>query len=205
MASSNSTIFSNVDETSCAASAGPAMKETEIAEHIQLIAKCIKSYPDFPKQGVLFRDVFSILREPKVFPVLRDVLVALTKKLNPIPECIAALDARGFLFGPLIALELKVPFIPIRKKGKLPGEVISQTYTLEYGTDCLEIQKESITKGVNVLVVDDLLATGGSMKAAIDLLEKAGAEVIGCLIIVEIMELNGRGKLTKPVIPIVQY
>ncbi|XP_018562936.1 adenine phosphoribosyltransferase [Anoplophora glabripennis] len=178
-----------------------ASKESKL----QIIEKHIKSYPDFPKKGVLFRDVFAVLQNPEVFQLLSDVLVETAKEINPPVETVAALDSRGFLFGPLISLALKIPFVPIRKKGKLPGEVMSYSYIKEYGQDTLEIQVGSIQKGKRVLIVDDLLATGGSLKGAIDLVTKIGGEVVASLIVIELKGLSGRDGITSDIISLIKY
>lgn len=138
-------------------------------------------------------------------PVLRDVLLAFVQKIGPPVECVVAIDARGFLLGPLIALELHVPFVPIRKKGKLPGTVISEQYALEYGQSTVEIQENSVRQGQRVLVVDDLLATGGSLNAACKLVKGLGGEVAGCLVLMELTELKGREKVAADIISVIQY
>ncbi|KAI4467261.1 adenine phosphoribosyltransferase [Holotrichia oblita] len=141
-------------------------------EKIELIKKNIGLYPDFPKAGVLFRDTCTILRQPNAFQALKEVLVQCVRVHFVETECIGGLDARGFLIGPIIALELRIPFIPIRKRGKLPGKVTTEEYTKEYGKDAVEIQDESVTAGAKILLVDDLLATGGSLQASCNLIEK---------------------------------
>ncbi|KAK5648981.1 hypothetical protein RI129_003873 [Pyrocoelia pectoralis] len=156
---------------------------------INLIKNTIKSYPDFPKPGVLFRDIFAVLNQPDVAAVLYEVLCEEAKSISPPVDCIAALDARGFLFGTIIAKELNIPFVPIRKKGKLPGDVQSVRYQLEYREDEVEIQTETIRPGQRVLIVDDLLATGGTLAAAVQLITKLGADAV-CLIIIELTDLE---------------
>ncbi|GFG30967.1 hypothetical protein Cfor_06916, partial [Coptotermes formosanus] len=132
-------------------------------EKLELVKRNISSYPDFPKPGILFRDLFSLLRNPRAFRALQDVMIEhISSQLTPRPEAVVALEARGFVLGPLIALHFDIPFIPVRKRGKLPGEVMQASFTLEYGTDIFEIQSSSITGGLNVLIIDDLLATGGT-------------------------------------------
>nr|CAD7432690.1 unnamed protein product [Timema monikensis] len=134
----------------------------EFKEDIELVKSNISSYPDFPKPGILFRDIFSIFNNPKAAKALDSVLLRYVRKIVPQTDVVVALESRGFLFGPTLALELGVPFVPVRKKGKLPGTVYQQSYALEYGTDILEIQASSIQLGQKVLIVDDLIATGGS-------------------------------------------
>ncbi|VDI42927.1 coiled-coil domain-containing protein 102A [Mytilus galloprovincialis] len=130
-------------------------------EKIAKIKQCITGHPDFPKPGILFRDIFPVLRDASVFKMLIDVLVDHVKSKTPNVEIIVGLDSRGFLFGPIIAQELGISFVPVRKAGKLPGEIFQVTYSLEYGQDKFEIQKDSIKPGAKVVIVDDLLATGG--------------------------------------------
>lgn len=178
---------------------------TNFQGKIDLVRNAICSYPDFPKPGILFRDVFSVLREPVAFKALHEVFVEHVKNLSPPVQAIAALESRGFLFGPKLALEFGIPFIPIRKKGKLPGNVESISYELEYGKDTFEIQLDGLKKGINVLIVDDLLATGGSMGAACQLLKKAGLEISQCLVVMELKDLSGRSKITEPVHAFIQY
>lgn len=153
---------------------------------------------------------------------MKEVLVSCVKKNFPDAQCVAALDARGFLFGPLIALELQLPFIPIRKRGKLPGKILSEEYSLEYGTvrkiyiyniyflysalqDVLQIQQDSIKDGVKVLLVDDLLATGGSLAASCKLIHKCNAEVVGCLVIIELEALQGASRINVPLHSLIKY
>ncbi|CAG2162486.1 unnamed protein product [Oppiella nova] len=136
---------------------------------LERIKETVKSYPDFPKKGILFRDLFPVLREPKVFTELIDLMAERIAAIEPKAEAIIGLESRGFLLGTPLALRLKLPFIPVRKPGKLAGHVRKVSYSLEYGTDSLEIQTQSVTNGLKCVIVDDLIATGGSLKASIDL------------------------------------
>lgn len=131
----------------------------------------------------------------EVCAALKELFLAHIKRECPDVEVVCGLEARGFLFGFQIAADLGIPFVPIRKKGKLPGELYSQEYALEYGTDKFEIQKNAIKSGQKVLIVDDLLATGGTMEAASRLIEKCGGQVAECLAVIELVGLNGRSKL----------
>lgn len=142
-----------------------------------------------------FRDIFSALSHGDVCRALKELFLIHLKRSCPDVDVVCGLEARGFLFGFQIAADLGVAFVPIRKKGKLPGSLHSQEYSLEYGTDKFEIQKNSIKPGQKVLIVDDLLATGGTLNAACRLIEKCGAEVAECLIIIELRDLKGREKL----------
>lgn len=138
------------------------------------------------------RDIFTALLNGRVCTAIRDLLVDHVKKSELKPDVIVGLDARGFLFGFSLAAELGIPFVPIRKKGKLPGKCQSYEYTLEYGSDVLEIQENSIAAGQNVLIVDDLLATGGTLNAACELIKKMRANVLEIVVLMELKPLNGR-------------
>jgi len=172
---------------------------------LQELKKYISSYPDFPKPGILFRDMFSLLRNPDAFKDLKEVMIEVTHRNIPDAQVIVGLESRGFLFGTILAIELGLPFVPIRKPGKLPGELNSVTYELEYGSDTFEIQKESIEPGQKVLILDDLLATGGSLKAACQLIESSGGVVAGCLVIMELVDLRGRDKIQQPVFSLLEF
>ncbi|XP_031829589.1 adenine phosphoribosyltransferase [Nomia melanderi] len=172
-------------------------------QKLEILRNAIKTYPDFPKPGVIFRDIFGIFNDVVALRAMKDLLVEHVLFLEV--DLVVGLDSRGFLLGPIISLELGKPFLPIRKKGKLPGEVIEQNITLEYGEATLEIQKKLLTKGTRVLVVDDLLATGGTMIGAIELLRSGGVEVVECLVIIELSKLKGREKLDVPVHSFIQY
>jgi len=150
--------------------------------------------PDWPKKGILFRDVMPLLADPKAFAASVDALCADYR--NAGVEYVAAVEARGFIFGTAVARELGVGFVPIRKKGKLPFKTESVTYDLEYGTDTLEVQSDAIETGAKVLMVDDLLATGGTMAAACELIEKIGGEIVGISFLIELSDLAGRKKLS---------
>ncbi|KAB0803852.1 hypothetical protein PPYR_00822 [Photinus pyralis] len=171
---------------------------------LEVIKNTIKSYPDFPKPGVLFRDIFAVLNEPDVASLLYEVLCDEARSITPPVDCVAGLDARGFLFGTIVAKELNIPFVPIRKKGKLPGSTQSVRYKLEYGEDEVEIQRGNISTGQTVLVIDDLLATGGTLTAAVELIKKCGADAV-CLIVIELTDLQGRKSINAPIHSLVQY
>ncbi|XP_043252462.1 adenine phosphoribosyltransferase [Colletes gigas] len=172
-------------------------------EKINLLRNTIKSYPDFPIPGVVFRDIFNVFHNIRALRAMKDLIVEHTLFLEV--DLVVGLDSRGFLLGPMICIELGKPFVPIRKKGKLPGKVTQKDFTLEYGQETFEIQTDCIKKGSRVLIVDDLLATGGSMAAAIELIKSTGAKVIECLVVIELNALKGREKLNVPVHSFVQY
>lgn len=149
----------------------------------------------FPKPGVTFKDISPILKSPFALRECIDRLSNRFTRDNKFPSCIAGIEARGFIFGSILASRLEVPFIQIRKEGKLPGEILSQDYALEYGDGVLEIKKDSFLESDKVLIIDDVLATGGTALAAAKLCERCGATVIGIGFIIEIMGLNGIKKL----------
>lgn len=171
------------------------------------MARGIRSFPDFPSPGVLFRDITPLLKDPKSFRASISLLVNHLKKTHGGKiDYIAGLDSRGFLFGPSLAQELGLGFVLIRKRGKLPGPTISASYELEYGKAELEIQRDALEPGQKVVIVDDLLATGGTMRTACDLLNQLRAEVLECVSIVELTSLKGREKLgAVPFFSLLQY
>jgi adenine phosphoribosyltransferase len=154
----------------------------------------IRNIPDWPKKGILFRDITPLLADPKAFSAAIDALCADFTGANI--KYVAAVEARGFIFGAAVARKLGAGFVPIRKKGKLPFKTESITYDLEYGTDTLQVHCDAISEGAKVLMVDDLLATGGTMAAACKLIEKIGGKIVGISFLVELTELSGRDKLT---------
>ncbi|XP_058121497.1 adenine phosphoribosyltransferase [Anopheles ziemanni] len=168
---------------------------TKHSDNIALIKKHIGEYPDFPKKGILFKDIFTALRNGEVCKAIKSVLISYVQENCPDVEVIVGLEARGFLFSLLIAAELGVASVPIRKRGKLPGKCVQQEYKLEYGTDVFEVQEGSITKGQKVLVIDDLLATGGTLDAANKLIQQLGGLVVQNVVIIELTQLGGRKKL----------
>ncbi len=153
------------------------------------------SIPDFPEPGIIFRDITGILKDPDGLKLAIDEL---QKELDGVEfDALVGLESRGFLFGMPIAYNLHKPFIPVRKKGKLPRETVAMDYDLEYGSATIEIHKEDVTPGMKVVIVDDLIATGGTVEAAAKLLESQGAEVVKMLFVMELAGLNGRAKLAK--------
>jgi adenine phosphoribosyltransferase len=162
------------------------------AEGIDLKSR-IRDIPDWPKPGILFRDITPLLADPAAFTA---AVGALCEGLSPAPvDFVAAVEARGFIFGAAVARRLGTGFVPIRKNGKLPYKTESITYDLEYGTDTLEVHTDAVKSGSRVLMVDDLLATGGTMQAACRLMEKIGGRIAGVVFLVELTELAGRRKL----------
>ena len=153
----------------------------------------IRDIPDFPKPGIVFKDITPLLLDPRAFDHAVTQLAAHARPLGV--ELIIAAEARGFIFGGALARELGVGFVPARKPGKLPHETVSVRYGLEYGVDELHLHADALTGGTRVLIHDDLLATGGTAKAKIDLVEKLGGRVIGCAFVVELAFLDGRATL----------
>lgn len=153
----------------------------------------IRDVPDFPKPGVLFKDIMPLLADPPAFAFAVDALCA--RYATAGVDAIAAAEARGFLFAAPMALQLKKPLIPLRKPGKLPGATRSFKYDLEYGSAELHVHEHAIGSGARVLLVDDVLATGGTMAAACQLVEQAGGTVVGCAFLIELSFLNGRAPL----------
>ena len=157
------------------------------------LARYIRDIPDWPKKGILFRDITPLLADPQAFPAAIDALCEPFQDIGV--EYVAAVEARGFIFGAAVAARLRAGFVPIRKKGKLPWETESATYELEYGVDTLEMHRDALRPGAKVLMVDDLLATGGTMRAACHLVEKVGGKVAGIACLIELKGLHGRKRL----------
>ncbi|HOW28288.1 MAG TPA: adenine phosphoribosyltransferase [Elusimicrobiota bacterium] len=168
------------------------------------IRSFIRDVPDFPKKGIVFKDITPLLKEGGAF---RSVIGQLADASNKwAPKKIVAIESRGFIFGAALAQQLGVGFVPVRKKGKLPWKTVGVTYDLEYGTDTLEIHTDAVSPGENVLLVDDVLATGGTAKAACDLIRKSGANVVGAAFVIELTFLNGRDKIKDiPLASLLRY
>jgi len=160
----------------------------------------IRTIADFPQEGVLFRDVTTLFADPKGFRMAVDQM--LTPWAGEQIDKVVGLEARGFILGGAIAHQLSKGFVPIRKKGKLPGATISQGYKLEYGEAIMEIHEDAIAPGEKVLIVDDLLATGGTCRAGTQLIERLGGEIVGCSFIVDLPELGGRKLLESLGLPV---
>jgi len=167
------------------------MDETSV--NIQKLRELIRDVPDYPKKGIVFKDITTLIKKGDAFDEVMNIFFARCygKKI----DLVAAVESRGFIFGGSLADRLKVGFVPVRKFGKLPADTVEQKYDLEYGTDRLEIHKDAIAPGQKVVIIDDLLATGGTIKAACKLVEKLGGEVAGILVMIELGFLNGRDKL----------
>ena len=157
------------------------------------LKKCIRSIPDFPKPGIMFRDIMPLLRDPAAF---REAVRRMGEPYPPgTVDVVVGAEARGFIFAAAMALELGAGFVPVRKKGKLPFKTASATYDLEYGTDTLQMHTDAVGPGARVLLVDDLLATGGTMAACCRMVQEAGGQIVGVEFLIELAFLKGREKL----------
>ena len=168
------------------------------------LKKYIRDVPDFPKKGIIFKDITTLLKRGEIFKEVIDTFAERYKA--SILDSIVSVEARGFIMGSALAYKLGTGIIPVRKKGKLPYKTESITYNLEYGTDTLEIHKDAINPKDRVLIIDDLLATGGTISAAAQLVEKQGGEIVEIAFLIELAFLNGRDKLKKyDVFSLIQY
>lgn len=164
-----------------------------MAMTVEELSASIRSVPDFPKAGIVFRDITTLLKDPQSFKAVNDIL--LDRYRNSRIDKVVGIESRGFIVGASLALQLGAGFVPIRKKGKLPATTIREEYALEYGTDTMEIHKDAITKGERILLHDDLLATGGTIAAAIKLIERLGGSIIEIAFLIELSFLHGRRNL----------
>ncbi len=164
----------------------------------------IRSIPGWPIESVTFRDITTLMQDPEAYIEANTIFYNRYKDMNI--EKVVGIDARGFVFGAVLAFQLNVGFIPVRKKGKLPHETISASYTLEYGENEVEMHKDSIAKGEKVVIVDDLIATGGTIAAATELVEQLGGDIVECAFIVELPDLKGREKIkTQKIFTITEF
>jgi adenine phosphoribosyltransferase len=167
------------------------------------LKSAIRDIPNFPKEGILFKDISPILSAPDLLQLSIDLLIE-TVEAEKIDK-VVGIDARGFIFAALVALALKVGFVPVRKAGKLPWKTFGEAYTLEYGENTVEIHQDAIAPGDNVLLIDDLLATGGTAAAAVKLIHKLGANLVRASFLIELADLAGREKIDAPVTSIIHY
>lgn len=166
----------------------------------------IRDIPDFPQPGILFRDITTLLNNAQGLRYTIDRLQEACQTANLAPDYIVGMESRGFIFATPLAYQLNAGFVPVRKPGKLPAALYSATYELEYGTDRLEVHQDAISPGAKVLIVDDLLATGGTAKATAELISQLEAEVIGFAFVIELLALKGKDKLPDvPLISLVKY
>lgn len=164
-----------------------------MTEVIANVKNKIRDVVDFPKEGIIFRDITTALKDPETLKIMIDYLCEQYKDVKI--DYIAGIESRGFIFGMPMAYKLDAGFVPIRKPNKLPAETYAQEYELEYGTDKIEVHKDAFPEGANVLIVDDLLATGGTAEAACKLVKKAGANLVGIAFLIELCALNGKDRL----------
>ncbi|MBI4388145.1 MAG: adenine phosphoribosyltransferase [Candidatus Omnitrophica bacterium] len=178
-----------------------AVPKTSQAEYLRSL---IRDIPDFPKPGIIFKDITPLLKNGEALRMVCDELAKHFQK--QVIDQVVGIESRGFIFSPMIAYKLGAGFVPVRKKGKLPHEVERVSYTLEYGEDFLEIHRDAISKGDHVLIVDDVLATGGTAEAVVKLVEKLGGKVIGLAFVIELLFLNGRNRFSNiPLSSLIQY
>jgi adenine phosphoribosyltransferase len=169
-----------------------------------LARRLIRDIPDFPKSGILFKDITPVVQDARAFRQVIDRMTTYGQTLAP--DAVVAIESRGFIFGAPLALALNCAFVPVRKLGKLPGETLREEYALEYGTNTVEMQKGAVAAGQRVLLVDDLLATGGTAAAAARIVERLGAGVVGCAFLVELSFLNGREALAGyDILSLIEY
>ncbi|KAI9307940.1 adenine phosphoribosyltransferase [Cunninghamella echinulata] len=167
---------------------------------IERIKNLLGTHEDFPKKGIVFKDMFPVFQDPTaVEALIANIVQHINSTYTEKIDAVVGLDARGFLFGPLVALRLGAAFVPVRKQGKLPGECVSAVYEKEYGQDIFELQRGSIKENANVIIIDDLIATGGSASAAGELVKKCGAKTVEYVFVMELDFLNGAKKLDAPV------
>jgi len=159
----------------------------------------IRTVPDFPKAGIMYRDITTLLAHPQA---LQETVTQIAAPYRDVGvDVVAGIDARGFIFGTAVAVELGVGFVPVRKKGKLPFETYEQDYDLEYGTDTLQIHADAVAKGQKVLLIDDLIATGGTAEAAIKLLRHTGCNIVGAAFVIDLPDLGGKARLEGMGVP----
>jgi adenine phosphoribosyltransferase len=171
----------------------PPVDNFDFKEKYDYIKNKVRSIPNWPIKGVIFRDITTLLQDPKAFKAICSIFY--NRYVNEKVDIIVGIDARGFLFGSVLAYELEIGFVPIRKKGKLPYKTISESYTLEYGDETIEIHEDAINRGDRVVIIDDLMATGGTIAASAALVEKLGGDILECAFVIELPDLKGRAKM----------
>ena len=170
---------------------------------MEKLERLIKTYYDFPKKGIAFKDILGIIQDPEVF---RELIFKMSSNhIIKDSEALISIEARGFIFGSAISLQSSKPMIVARKPGKLPGDLIQENYNLEYGKSSLSIQKEAIEKFSSFAIVDDLLATGGTINCVEKLMKNSGKKISGCVTVVELLDLKGRNRLEMPVVSMLKF
>ena len=176
----------------------------DIQAQADALKAAIRDVPDFPKKGIVFKDITTLLKDPVLFRRTMDLLAVVCGD-RPVDK-VVAIESRGFILGGVLASRLNAGFVPVRKPGKLPAKTLSASYELEYGTDSLEIHEDALTRGDRVLIVDDVIATGGTARAVGDLVDRLGARVAAYAFLVELTFLNGREKLPgREVLSLIRY
>jgi adenine phosphoribosyltransferase len=170
-----------------------SIENFDYTKSCEYIKSKVRSIPNWPIKGVIFRDITTLLQDPKAFKEICQIFF--NRYVNEKVDKIVGIDARGFLFGSVLAVELGIGFVPIRKKGKLPYKTISESYTLEYGEETIEIHEDAIDRGDRIVIIDDLMATGGTIAASAALVEKLGGDILECAFVIELPDLKGREKM----------
>ena len=176
----------------------PSTENSNYQKTCERIKRKVRSIPDWPIKGVIFRDITTLLQDPTTFKEICDLFY--NRYVNEKVDKIVGIDARGFLFGAVLAYKLGIGFIPVRKKGKLPYKTVGESYTLEYGEETVEIHADAIQQGERIVIVDDLMATGGTISAAVNLVEKLGGDIMECAFVIELPDLKGRQKIANQTI-----
>jgi len=171
----------------------PPVENFDYNEACDYIKSKVRSIPDWPIKGVIFRDITTLLEDPRAYKAICSIFY--NRYVDEKVDKIVGIDARGFLFGSVLSYELEIGFVPIRKKGKLPYKTISESYTLEYGEETIEIHEDAINRGERVVIIDDLMATGGTIAASAALVEKLGGDILECAFVIELPDLKGREKM----------
>ena len=170
-----------------------SVENFDYTKSCEYIKSKVRSIPNWPIKGVIFRDITTLLQDPKASKEICQIFF--NRYVNEKVDKIVGIDARGFLFGSVLAVELGIGFVPIRKKGKLPYKTISESYTLEYGEETIEIHEDAIDRGDRIVIIDDLMATGGTIAASAALVEKLGGDILECAFVIELPDLKGREKM----------
>ncbi|RKP26157.1 adenine phosphoribosyltransferase [Syncephalis pseudoplumigaleata] len=182
-----------------------AIHEQQREKEVATIKELLRAFPDFPQKGIVFQDIFPIFQDPAAVKLLITHFERYCEEHLSKVDVVVGLDARGFLLGPMLACQLGAAFVPVRKQGKLPGPCISAQYTKEYGTDHFDMQLGAIQPNQNVIILDDLIATGGSASAAAELVKQSGGNILSFLFIIELITLDGAKQLPAPVYSMLQF